>query len=92
MNCPNCRSKCRSADFFCRTCGTALNHADTPKQGSLLIPAVILVVIVLCGLIAFFVTTDTGSSIPVKPDVGASYSAASAELSYFSITPDLEKP
>ena len=65
-------------------CGTALNHSDIPKQGSLLVPAVILVAIALCGLIAFFATTGPVRSAPAKPKAETSYFSASQELSVFS--------
>ena len=89
MNCPNCHNRCRETDSFCRMCGTALNHADAPKRGSLLIPAVILVAIVLCGLIGFFATTTAGPFTPVQQDFGISSSSTAEKLSFFSIMPEL---
>ena len=90
MNCPNCGTGCRNSDFFCRKCGTAFSHADTPKQGSLLVPAVILVAMALCGLIAFFASTSPVSPAPVKSNTDTSYFSTSQELSFFSAVSSFE--
>ena len=51
MYCPNCHTLCKDSDCFCHSCGTALHNE---KQGSRLIPLLLLLAMSAAGLILFF--------------------------------------
>lgn len=63
MYCPNCGAVCKNEDHYCYLCGTAL-YAAKPKKGSRWIPLLLLVLMSVAGLIAFFATS--GSNGPVR--------------------------
>lgn len=55
MYCPNCQAPCEDFQYFCRKCGTRLKP-DTERKGSRLIPALLLILMSVTGLILFFST------------------------------------
>ena len=61
MDCPNCHTLCGDSDFFCYACGAPLRQKNTPKKGSRFIPALILILISVFGLILFFATAGRGT-------------------------------
>ena len=63
MYCPNCGAVCKNEDHYCYLCGTAL-YAAKPKKGSRWIPLLLLVLMSVAGLIAFFATS--GGNGPVR--------------------------
>lgn len=65
MNCPNCQTLCGEQDRFCYICGTPLQQKK-PRQGSRLIPLLLLILMSAAGLIAFFATA--GHDTPVRAE------------------------
>lgn len=62
MNCPYCQSPCAQEDEFCPFCGATLAHHPKSRMGSLWVPALILTVLSVIGLVFFFLHPMT--SIP----------------------------
>ena len=62
MHCPNCQTFCGDSDNFCYLCGTPL-HIQTippsPRKGTRWVPALILFLMSVTGLILFFVTSGS---------------------------------
>lgn len=64
MICPNCQTQCADSDRFCSTCGAALLYVPEPpkpKKGTRWIPALILLVMSVAGLILFLATANPAS-------------------------------
>lgn len=61
MNCPNCQTLCRETDHFCYLCGTPLLQElpKKPKKGSRWVPLLLLILMSVGGIFAFFATVDT---------------------------------
>ena len=69
MYCPNCQTLCNDSDRFCYFCGTLLQpEAAKPRKGTLWIPALILVLMSVAGLIFFFATAGTHESVRTDED------------------------
>ena len=73
MICPNCQTLCADSARFCCDCGCPLQQpveAPKPKKGTRWIPALLLLVIAVSGLILFFCTaTPTApSKIVTSPE------------------------
>lgn len=62
MICPNCYAHCRDHDRFCSFCGAALPQAPekpvVPAKGTRRVPALLLLIVSLAGLILFFVAPN----------------------------------
>ena len=59
MICPNCQSVCADSAHFCSTCGTALQQPAMPvqpKKGTRWIPALLLLILSIAGLVLFQLT------------------------------------
>ena len=65
MYCPHCGAQCHDEDRFCYLCGAMLQSAK-PKKGSRWIPALLLVLMSVAGLIAFFATS--GNQTPIHAE------------------------
>ena len=64
MICPNCQTLCADSACFCSTCGCALQQPveiPKPQKGTRWIPALLLLMIAVCGLILFFCTATPAS-------------------------------
>ena len=67
MNCPNCQTLCADSDRFCYLCGQALQQEmPKPKRGSRWIPAALLILMSVAGLVLFFATA--GNNAPVHAE------------------------
>lgn len=73
MNCPNCHASAAGTDRFCRFCGMPLylqNPQPVQKKGSLRVPALILLVMSIAGIILFFATSQSHVLAPVRSSSG----------------------
>ena len=74
MFCPKCNNPCGDSDRFCFRCGAALTEEfpvipPKPKKGSHWVPALIMLVMSVVGLILYFATTADPKSPAVSvPD------------------------
>lgn len=69
MNCPNCNTLCRDDDRYCYLCGAALQSGyipPKPRKGSRLVPALILLLLSVTGLVFFFATS--GRNTPIRAE------------------------
>jgi len=67
MNCPNCNALCEDSDRFCYLCGYALQQeTPKPRKGSRLVPALLLLVMSIAGLVLFFATF--GNAAPIRAE------------------------
>ncbi len=64
MNCPNCQNLCGESDRFCYLCGTPLLQEvpKKPKKGSRWVPLLLLILMSVGGIFAFFATVDAAPS------------------------------
>lgn len=82
MICPNCETLCDNTDHFCYVCGTPLQAAPSkPKKGSHLVPALILILISVTGLILFFSTA--GSASPIRAESSTPWFYVKNGILYF---------
>ena len=66
MYCPRCQTLCGNSDRYCPVCGYQLQPAKK-KHGSRRFPLLLLILMSVCGIILFFVTTGnraTDASCP----------------------------
>lgn len=82
MFCPNCQTLCGDTDHFCYVCGTPLQAPPPkPKKGSRWVPALILVLISVAGLVLFFATA--GKSAPVRAEGSSPWFYVKGGVLYF---------
>ena len=81
MYCPNCQTQCGDSDHFCYLCGTPLQETSKPKMGSRWIPALLLVLMSLVGLVLFFATA--GNTAPVRAESSTPWFYVRNGLLYF---------
>ena len=55
MICPRCGAPCGEADVFCRYCGTMLAEKPKKKNGTLLVPWILLICMGLIGFALYFI-------------------------------------
>ena len=73
MNCPNCQAPGAQTDRFCRFCGTPLyaqNPQPVEKKGSFRVPALILLIMSVTGIILYFITSQPLALIPPRSSSG----------------------
>ena len=82
MNCPNCQTLCGDTDRFCYVCGTALQQEmPKPRKGSRWIPALLLLIMSVTGLVLFFATA--GNSAPIRAEGGSEWFYVRGGVLYF---------
>lgn len=77
MNCPICQSPCERRDVYCSHCGRKLPE----RKGTHLVPILIMTLLVIAGLILFFVSSGH-SAAPAVSSATPWFSISGGTLSF----------